>query len=121
MMRKSLPLAGVSIALTAMLSFAPPTEAQNTEWRYCSSVSRESNTAYFSAVFPSNMGIYHIGVANSFRAYIDSRYSHHRATPNCMGLFDSVQEAEDALNTQAGRWQRDGYQVSFTRWVYRGD
>jgi hypothetical protein len=115
---------GAVLMLAGLNGFAPaasfPTQIPG--WRYCSVAATGSATAYFSRVFASDSGIYAVGVANSFNAYVSARHDPELLSgATCPGLFDTAQEAEDDLNDHASRLRRNGRDVVFTRWTYLGD
>ncbi|MNS09082.1 hypothetical protein D3C72_405530 [compost metagenome] len=113
---------GAMSAALAGFSPAPKASAQLPGWRYCSSAPAGKPVAYFSRVFASDTSVYHVGVANSFNGHVAARHDPEIVSGAiCAGLFDTAQQAEDDLNEQASRWRRNGRDVIFTRWIYRGD
>lgn len=123
MKTRPLFLAGCAALLATTLAPSFQAEAQISGYRYCYSAPDGEPYVYLSAVFASDTSVYHVGISNSFNAFVAGRYSGRAISgAMCMGLYGSRQEANDKLSNDAADWRRrTGREPVFTNWVYRGD
>ena len=81
-----------------------------------------SEVVYFSEAFGVARGTYGVGIQNSFHSFIAARHDPSAsAGGQCMGPYETRNDAETALNDHIAERRRDGKEVVLTWWRYRGD
>jgi hypothetical protein len=81
-----------------------------------------SNVLYFSEAFGVPRDTYETGIRNAFHGYIAARHDPEAsAGGQCMGPYETRNQAENALNEHIAEARRDGKGVVLTWWRYRGD
>lgn len=93
---------------------------------YCSTSYGESTDLKYvvSSVFKirKDVYVYHVGVENSFRSYVDAEFGTLSDSPNCSIRYDSYQEAADKRNDEISSLRNKyGWTVHTIRWAYLGD
>lgn len=113
----------LALAMAAGSLAATPAQAQGTYFRYCQFNRQvETNTAYFSAVFSTPADTYGVGVVNAFNSFVTGRYDGDAISgANCLGPYDSYQEAANEMNDDMGYFRSRNIRVVLTGWRYRGD
>ena len=81
-----------------------------------------SNVLYFSEAFGVARGTYDVGIENAFHSYVAARHDPDAsAGGQCMGPYETMQDAQNALNDHIADRRRNGKDVVVTWWRYRGD
>jgi hypothetical protein len=81
-----------------------------------------SQVLYFSEVFGVSRGTYSVGIENAFHSYVSARHDPSAsAGGQCMGPYETRQDAENAMNDHIAESRRDGKDAVMTWWRYRGD
>lgn len=93
---------------------------------YCSTSYGESTDLKYvvSSVFKirKDVYVYHVGVENSFRSYVDAEFGNLTDSPNCSIRYDSYQEAADKRNDEISTLRNKyGWPVYTIHWAYFGD
>ena len=92
---------------------------------YCSTSYGESTDLKYvvSSVFKirKDVYVYHVGVENSFRSYVDAEFGNLTDYPNCSIRYDSYQEAADERNDLISEYRNEGKDFRTVHWSYRGD
>ena len=110
------------IGAAAVLPASAPTGGQDVSYGYCKASEPDYGRYHvFSTVFEVPTGTYHVGVQNSFRSFVEAYDGRSYGSAMCSVSFDSWQDAEDDKNEWMGRHRRDGHDVRWARWSYRGD
>ena len=79
-------------------------------------------TVYFSEAFGVASGTYEVGIRNAFHSFVAGRVDPDAsAGGQCMGPYETMGDAENALNDHMAETRRDGHDVVTTWWSYRGD
>jgi len=77
---------------------------------------------YFSEAFGVASGTYEVGIRNAFHSFVAGRVDPDAsAGGQCMGPYETMGDAENALNDHMAETRRDGHDVVTTWWSYRGD
>jgi hypothetical protein len=81
-----------------------------------------SEVIYFSEAFGVASGTYSVGIENAFHSYVAARHDPGAsAGGQCMGPYETLSDAENALNDHIADRRRDGKDVVMTWWHYNGD
>lgn len=87
---------------------------------YCYASSDPYGERYwFSSPFAADSAEYHVGITNSYYAFVNARHTSEPIDATCMGPYPTYRDAEDELNRHMGRSRQDGKSVTMTWWTYR--
>ena len=110
--------------LAAMLGSSVVQANDDIHYGYCSTSYGESTNPQYvvSSVFRIKNGIYHVGVQNSFRSYVNAEFETLSDSPNCTIVYSSYQEAADKRNDEISQIRnRFEFPVHTVHWSYYGD
>lgn len=115
-------LSGMALAVAALLSLVLPAQAEYGAYSYHYCYANEDDTYYFSEVFTLKLGTWDQGAENSFHSFVSGRLAEGTLdTWQCMGPYETAQNAEDEMNDHIGERRYDDDRVVLTRWRYHGD
>ncbi|AXY57937.1 hypothetical protein CDG60_16035 [Acinetobacter chinensis] len=113
-----------TVLLMGLLGSGVVQANDDVRYGYCSTSYGESTNPHYvvSSVFRIKNGIYHVGVQNSFRSYVNAEFGTLSDSPNCSILYASYQEAADKRNDEISQIRnRFEFPVHTVHWSYYGD
>lgn len=113
-----------TVLLMGLLGSGVVQANNDVRYGYCSTRYGESTDPQYvvSSVFRIKNGIYHVGVENSFRSYVNAEFGTLSDSPNCSILYASYQEAADKRNDEISQIRnRFNWKAHTVRWSYHGD
>ena len=113
----------IGITLLSTILGSGTVQAGQQQYGYCSTSYGESTNLKYvvSSVFKIRNDVYHVGVENSFRSYVNAEFGALSDSPNCSIRYDSYQDAADERNDLISEYRNEGKDFRTVHWSYRGD